>query len=173
MGVQRQYSGTAARIENCQLGVFLSYASPRATPCWIESCICPRAGHRMRTLSGSRCARRGGICHQAGVGRPHAVAHPGCRRACRLGHRRYRVWESPPLACRLGSTPAGICAGGHVPGARRGRGQQQRVDQLSQQVPGGLAALERGSGQQRATALRLGASAALRARYQQAGSAAW
>jgi SRSO17 transposase len=27
-GVQRQYSGTAGRIENCQLGVFLAYASP-------------------------------------------------------------------------------------------------------------------------------------------------
>src|SRR6266516_200105 len=29
VGVQRQYSGTAGRIENCQLGVFHSYASPR------------------------------------------------------------------------------------------------------------------------------------------------
>jgi SRSO17 transposase len=28
-GVQRQYSGTAGRIENCQLGVFLTYSSPR------------------------------------------------------------------------------------------------------------------------------------------------
>src|SRR3954447_12027305 len=27
VGVQRQYSGTAGRIENCQLGVFLAYAS--------------------------------------------------------------------------------------------------------------------------------------------------
>jgi SRSO17 transposase len=27
IGVQRQYSGTAGRIENCQVGVFLSYAS--------------------------------------------------------------------------------------------------------------------------------------------------
>jgi SRSO17 transposase len=27
-GVQRQYSGTAGRIENCQIGVFLGYASP-------------------------------------------------------------------------------------------------------------------------------------------------
>jgi SRSO17 transposase len=26
-GVQRQYSGTAGRIENCQLGVFLTYVS--------------------------------------------------------------------------------------------------------------------------------------------------
>jgi SRSO17 transposase len=27
-GVQRQYSGTAGRIENCQVGVFMAYASP-------------------------------------------------------------------------------------------------------------------------------------------------
>jgi SRSO17 transposase len=29
VGVQRQYSGTAGRIENCQIGVFLGYASRR------------------------------------------------------------------------------------------------------------------------------------------------
>lgn len=29
VGVQRQYSGTAGKIENCQIGVFLSYASAR------------------------------------------------------------------------------------------------------------------------------------------------
>lgn len=28
VGVQRQYSGTAGKIENCQIGTFLSYASP-------------------------------------------------------------------------------------------------------------------------------------------------
>jgi SRSO17 transposase len=28
VGVQRQYSGTAGRIENCQIGVFLAYTSP-------------------------------------------------------------------------------------------------------------------------------------------------
>jgi SRSO17 transposase len=28
-GVQRQYSGTAGRIENCQIGVFLAYASSK------------------------------------------------------------------------------------------------------------------------------------------------
>ena len=28
-GVKRQYSGTAGRIENCQIGVFLSYASEK------------------------------------------------------------------------------------------------------------------------------------------------
>ena len=29
VGVKRQYSGTAGRIENCQIGVFLAYASDR------------------------------------------------------------------------------------------------------------------------------------------------
>lgn len=29
VGVKRQYSGTAGRIENCQIGVFLAYASPQ------------------------------------------------------------------------------------------------------------------------------------------------
>src|SRR6476660_3616091 len=29
VGVQRQYSGTAGRIENCQLGVFLASATPQ------------------------------------------------------------------------------------------------------------------------------------------------
>ncbi len=28
-GVQRQYSGTAGRTENCQIGVFAAYATPR------------------------------------------------------------------------------------------------------------------------------------------------
>jgi SRSO17 transposase len=29
VGVQRQYSGTAGKVENCQIGTFLSYATPR------------------------------------------------------------------------------------------------------------------------------------------------
>ncbi len=29
VGVQRQYSGTAGRVENCQIGVFLGYTSPK------------------------------------------------------------------------------------------------------------------------------------------------
>ena len=32
MGVKRQYSGTAGRIENCQIGVFLAYAVAYAAP---------------------------------------------------------------------------------------------------------------------------------------------
>jgi len=47
VGVQRQYSGTAGRIENSQAGVFLSYASPRGRAAvavkvdvvWLESAL--------------------------------------------------------------------------------------------------------------------------------------
>ncbi len=34
-GVQRQYSGTAGRTENCQIGVFLAYASPQGR-CFLD-----------------------------------------------------------------------------------------------------------------------------------------
>jgi len=30
--VQRQYSGTAGKVDNCQLGVFLAYAGPDPAP---------------------------------------------------------------------------------------------------------------------------------------------
>jgi SRSO17 transposase len=46
VGVQRQYSGTAGRIENCQIGVFRPMLTPREGPFLIESCICPRNGWR-------------------------------------------------------------------------------------------------------------------------------
>jgi SRSO17 transposase len=29
VGVRRQYSGTAGRVENCQIGVFLGYATAK------------------------------------------------------------------------------------------------------------------------------------------------
>ena len=45
-GVARQYSGTAGRIENCQIGVFLGYASPAGRSFWTGSCTCRRPGRR-------------------------------------------------------------------------------------------------------------------------------
>ena len=45
-GVQRQYSGTAGRIENCQVGVFLAYATAKGEFCWTGNCTCPKYGRR-------------------------------------------------------------------------------------------------------------------------------
>jgi len=42
-GVQRQYSGTAGRVENCQLGVFLAYASPKGRALADRELYLPRS----------------------------------------------------------------------------------------------------------------------------------
>ena len=43
VGVARQYSGTAGRIENCQIGVFLVYASPRGRAFLDRALYLPKA----------------------------------------------------------------------------------------------------------------------------------
>jgi SRSO17 transposase len=43
VGVQRQYSGTAGRRENCQIGVFLCYASPKGRAFLDRELYLPRA----------------------------------------------------------------------------------------------------------------------------------
>jgi SRSO17 transposase len=52
VGVARQYSGTAGRIENCQIGVFLAYASPQGGAFLDRALYLPRAwaGDRPRRL---------------------------------------------------------------------------------------------------------------------------
>lgn len=42
-GVARQYSGTAGRIENCQIGVFLAYASPKGHAFLDRALYLPKA----------------------------------------------------------------------------------------------------------------------------------
>src|SRR5215218_1050649 len=43
VGVQRQYSGTAGKIENCQLGVFLAYAAPKGRTFLDRELYLPRS----------------------------------------------------------------------------------------------------------------------------------
>ena len=61
VGVQRQHSGTAGRIENCRIGVFLGYAGRRG-PALID-----RALHPPERWAGDRARR-------AAAGVPEAVA---------------------------------------------------------------------------------------------------
>ena len=56
-GVARQYSGTAGRIENCQVGVFLAYRSGAAPRSSTGPCTCPRSGPTI----GSAAARRASL----------------------------------------------------------------------------------------------------------------
>ena len=54
-GVQRQYSGTAGRIENCQLGVFVTYVSPRGRALIDRELYLPKSW----TDDRDRCAQAG------------------------------------------------------------------------------------------------------------------
>src|SRR5215211_2847515 len=63
VGVQRQYSGTAGKVDNCQLGVFLAYASPRGRAFIDRELYLPRHGPRIRR----------------GVGLPGVPEHVGFR----------------------------------------------------------------------------------------------
>jgi len=63
VGVQRQYSGTAGRIENCQMGVFLAYASPKGRTLLDRALYLPEEWTKDKPR-----------CHQAGVPKPVAFA---------------------------------------------------------------------------------------------------
>lgn len=54
-GVQRQYSGTAGRIENCQMGVFLAYAAPQGTAFLDRALYLPQSWSEDR----ERCRQAG------------------------------------------------------------------------------------------------------------------
>jgi SRSO17 transposase len=61
VGVQRQYSGTAGKVDNCQLGVFLAYASGRGRA-FIDPGAVPAALVDQRPGAG----RRGTVPEQVG-----------------------------------------------------------------------------------------------------------
>src|SRR5216683_297481 len=86
-GVQRQYTGTAGRIENCQVGVFLAYAAPGGGRALIdrelylpqESWCADRHRQRQPSPAGppqphpERQGRAGaGVLHLPRPGRDHA-----------------------------------------------------------------------------------------------------
>src|SRR3981081_689304 len=47
-GVARQYTGSAGKVTNCQIGVFAAYVSHMATPSSTGRSICPRLGRTIR-----------------------------------------------------------------------------------------------------------------------------
>jgi SRSO17 transposase len=82
--VQRQYSGTAGRIENCQLGVVLTYVSTKGRALIDRELYLPET---------SWCADRE-RCAEAGIGDEVEFA-------TKLVWRR-RCWRSVGLGCRGG-----------------------------------------------------------------------
>ncbi len=88
VGVQRQYSGTAGRIENCQLGVFLSYASPKGHTLLDRELYLPKSW----TQDPARCQQADvppdvGFATKPELAARMRLPRPGCGGASRLGHR--------------------------------------------------------------------------------------
>ena len=90
-GVARQYSGTLGKVDNCQIGVFLSYASPLGYALLDRELYLPRNG----PTSGSAASRP--AFRRTGALRP-SHSWPG------------RCWPAPsPQGCRPRGSPATAC----------------------------------------------------------------
>src|ERR671916_2406483 len=81
-GVQRQYSGTAGRIENCQLGVFLTYVSPRGRALIDRALYLPASWASDR----DRCAEAG-ISEKVGFATKPVLAQRMLERLLTAGQR--------------------------------------------------------------------------------------
>lgn len=79
-GVQRQYSGTAGRVENCQIGVFLAYASPVGRALIDTELYLPRSW----TDDRQRCAAAG-IPHEVGFATKPKLAQIMIERVVKAG----------------------------------------------------------------------------------------
>ena len=86
-GVQRQYSGTAGRVENCQIGTFLAYASRRGHALIDRELYLPESWIADR----DRC-RAAGIPEQVGFTTKPRQAMAMLQRAMDAG-----VWTVPDL----------------------------------------------------------------------------
>ena len=89
VGVQRQYSGTAGRIENSQIGVFLTYATAHGRVLLDRELYLPQVwadDSGWTTPSGGWGAGGGGIRDQAATGPTDAGAGGGSGSSLPLGH---------------------------------------------------------------------------------------
>src|SRR5215208_4640086 len=98
-GVARQYSGTAGRVETCQIGVFLAYASGKGHALIDRELYLPNEW----TDNRGRCAA---------AGPAHDRACPHGRGAGLLGAGRRGLWQRPSAAHLARAARAAPCAGG-------------------------------------------------------------
>ena len=67
VGVQRQYTGTAGRIENAQVAVYLTYAAPRGHALIDRALYLPRSWAE----DPARCDERRNPQPASGISRPN------------------------------------------------------------------------------------------------------
>ena len=119
-GVKRQYSGTAGRIENCQIGVFLAYASRHGHALIDRALYLPETW----AFDAARRAEAGvpeevELHHQAEARTGDVEAGVCGGRAVPVGGRRLRVWRRPSDAAPDRGARARLRAGGDLGPAAR------------------------------------------------------
>ena len=111
-GVQRQYSGTAGRIENCQIGVFLAYACSRGRTLLDRELYLPQVWAEDRERRDEAGVPHGGLLSdQAATGAADAGAGAGSGSALRLGCRRRGLRQRPQLTAVAGASGCSARAG--------------------------------------------------------------
>ena len=126
VGVQRQYSGTAGRIENCQIGVFVTYASQAGHTLVDRELYLPKSW----TQDPERC-RAANVPEEVVFATKPELAARMLWRTLEAGlcakwvTGDTRLWESSSSAGRSGSAQAGVCVGGLMSGAGAGAGRTQ------------------------------------------------
>lgn len=134
-GVQRQYSGTAGRIENCQVGVFLALAGSRGR------CLVDRALYLPKVWAGDAGRRRAAHVPdetefktkpQLAIDMLRRALDAGLRPAWVLGDEVYGEWKLRQLLEERG-VPYVLAVGRGQRIWRQFR--QVRVDTLARQVP--------------------------------------
>jgi hypothetical protein len=122
VGVQRQYSGTAGKVDNCQLGVFLAYASPKGRVMIDRGAVLPE-----RWTDGPERCRPARVPGQVQFRtKPElAPAHAGAR----PGRRHPAAWVTADEV--YGGSPA------PRPPTRNGRGGTRRAGPAATDGPGG------------------------------------
>ncbi len=88
-GVARQYSGTAGRVENCQIGVFPGYAAAAGRTFLDRELYLPKAwAEDPQRRAEARVGGGPGVRDHTSTGDADHRPGTGRRRAGRLGHRR-------------------------------------------------------------------------------------
>ena len=110
VGVQRQYTGTAGRIENAQVAVYLVYAGPRGHAMIDRELYLPDPGPTTPTVDAA-----GGTTDIEFATKPALAAGMLVRALAAEVPARWvtgdEVYGADPAACRVGGQPARVRAG--------------------------------------------------------------
>jgi SRSO17 transposase len=98
VGVQRQYTGTAGRIENAQLPSISCTPRTKDTLPSTEPCTCPALGPRTRTAAGTRASRTIWPSPPSPNSPPAWSSGRSTRNPCTLGRRRRGLRRQPAPA---------------------------------------------------------------------------